>query len=158
MPKEGDIITDKLAGGGTITHEYHAPIAVDAVKELADAKTFAKAEVDAAASEVRARYVTQGLLQQQVYDIKSVEAEAYIAAGYPAKTSAYPVISGEAAITGQTVKQLADLIVATKSAWLSIAGNIEGERIAGKAAIDSAVDIAAVESAKATVLSALGML
>jgi len=158
MPKDGDLVTEKLPNGGTITYEYHAPVKIAPSIALKNAVDEAKIAIDAAASVARARHVTQGILQQQIYDMKAAEAQSYIAANYPKVTTGYPLLTEEALAIGKTVAALADSIVATKNAWLVMAGKIEGARINGKQGVSNAADVNAVETAKSDALLALSQL
>ena len=115
---------------------------------LADVQQEASTAVDSHAADTRLRFITDTKMQVDVYNMKAAEAEAYIAAGYPASGSKYPLLAAEASATGQTKRQLADSIVATRSAWMSILGQIEGIRIAAKAGITSAVDANAITGIK----------
>lgn len=116
---------------------------------LDDVRAAAKARIDAAAGRARARYITVAPGQEATYQAKAAEADAYVAAGRPADTSAYPILSAEARARGITVSQLADIVRATRDQWVRLAAAVEGLRIAGKLAVDAAADNAAVEAAAA---------
>jgi len=89
-------------------------------------------EIDKTAEQTRTKFVTVGQLQQTVYDIKAQEAERYKQLGYPKATADFPLIEAQAKHKGTSVKQEADEIIATKRLWLSLAGQIEGIRLAAK--------------------------
>jgi len=114
--------------------------------------------IDTAAGNARLRHVTSGPLQQQVYDIKAAEAAAYIAAGYPTTTTAYPLLTAQATAEGKTVKAVADNIMATKAKWLLLAGTIEGLRLTGKAKVSAAKTIKSLNTATAAAIQALDKL
>lgn len=124
-------------------------IAAAADKLIAQAKTAAKARIDAAAGRVRARYLTVAPGQEATYQAKAAEADAYVSAGRPADTSAYPILTAEAQARGIDVSQLADLVRETRDQWVQLAAVVEALRIGGKLAVDAAVDHDAVEAAAA---------
>jgi len=118
-------------------------------------------EIDMAAEEARGRYITTTPTQQTIYDFKLKEAEAYVAAGYPttaAKKAAYPMLLGESTISGDTIKVLADKVIATKNAWMGIAGAIEGTKVQGKAALKIATDEILARKAVDDTIAALKVL
>lgn len=124
---------------------------------LVEQKTEAKRLVDEAAEVARLRYVTTGSAQAMVYLRKETEADAYKLAGYPAVGSPneYPHLTQEAANTGQTEQQVADLIIATRDLWIEKSALIEGERMGGKKNVDDAADESAVDTARDNAVAAL---
>jgi len=115
-------------------------------------------EIDLAAASARARHVTDGFLQQHIYDMKSTEAQAYISAGYPKISTNYPLLTHEAKLRKITLKVLADSIISTKSNWLVLAGTIEGLRIKGKSDVSSAIDIPSIIKVKDAAIASLTVL
>ena len=106
-----------------------------------NARTLAMERIDRLACEARARYITTGAGQEATYQIKADEAAGYIAAGRPADTSSWPLLSAEASATGITVNELADTVIATRQQWISLAAMIESRRMGGKALIASLNDV-----------------
>ena len=117
-------------------------------QRLVEYKTIAKYSVDSAAERARLRYITNGAGQALVYQKKEEEARAYVTAGYPADTSTYPFVEAEINATGKTKEAAADDIVAQADAWITTGASIEEQRLAGKKAVDDAVDTAGVDTAK----------
>jgi len=116
------------------------------------------AEVDDEAEAARLRYITGGSGQAAVYVIKAAQADAYKADGYPADTTAYPMVAAEVGISGATAKAVADLIITTRDAWLTIASQIEAERLGATGSVGTinvAADRTAAEAAKDTAIAAL---
>lgn len=113
---------------------------------LDTAKAAAKSRIDAAAGRARARYITVAPGQEATYQAKAAEADAYVAAGRPAETSAYPILTVEAKARGIAVSALADLVRMTRDQWIQLAAAIEAKRIGGKLAVDAATDHVAVEA------------
>lgn len=107
--------------------------------------------IDSAAGAARARFITTVPGQDITYQIKADQADAYVAAGRPADTSAYPMLEAEATARGMSVSDLADEVRITRDAWIAKASQIEGARMAGKAAIEActAVDPASPTDAEA---------
>jgi hypothetical protein len=112
-------------------------------------KAAAKARIDAAAGRARARYITVAPGQEATYQAKAAEADAYVAAGRPADTSAYPILTAEAQVRSIDVSQLADLVRETRDQWVQFVSVVEALRIGGKLAVDAATDHVAVEAAVA---------
>lgn len=107
--------------------------------------------VDSAAEEQRLKYITGGAGQAETYRIKADEAKAFIAAGRPADSSPYPIITAEAVAVGSTVSDLADLVVQTLATWTAKAAAIEAARRKGKVDISAC---AATDSANPTAAEA----
>jgi len=151
------MITTKLPNGGIIKTQKGTlkPPTLSAAQQLKAARTNALTTIDRAAENARRRHVTGGVLQQQVYDIKAAESAAYIAAGYPTTTTAYPLITAQATAEGKTVKVVADNIMATKAKWLLLAGTIEGMRLTGKANVSAAKTLKSLNTATDAAIQAL---
>lgn len=118
-------------------------------------KSAAASAIDFAAGAARARYITIAPGQEATYQIKAEQAAAYKSAGYPADASPWALIDLEAQATGSTPRDTADLVLATRDAWVQIAAQIEAARIGGKQAVAQAADGAAVDAARDTTLAAL---
>jgi hypothetical protein len=127
----------------------------DAPESLADYKTKAKDAIDQAAGRARAKYITVALGQEATYQAKAAEVDAYVAAGRPANTAPYPILTAEAQARGISVSETADLVRAVRDQWLQLAAAIEGIRIGGKLAVDAAADHAGVDAARDTAITQL---
>lgn len=127
------------------------------VPSLDDLKSEAKNEVDIVAERVRQQYITQGDGQSMTYLEKRQEAEAYKLAGYPTigSPNQYPHLTAEANATSQTEQQIADLVIATKDAWIAKSAEIEGVRMGGKKNIDDAVDETGINTARDNAVTSL---
>jgi D-alanyl-D-alanine dipeptidase len=101
------------------------------------------AKIDAAAEEVRARFVTPGSAQAMIYLKKEAEARAVVWG----QSKPTPFLDAEAAATGVTVADLAALVVTKAEAWDAKAAQIEALRRAAKAAVAQADNIAAMHTA-----------
>lgn len=114
-------------------------------------------QIDAAAGKARQRYITTAPGQGETYTAKYQEALAYIAAGYPSDTSAYPFIAGESQPnSGMTPTQAATRIATIGGYWREVIGPaIEAARINGKDALDSLTDPAAIDAHVAAVVANL---
>lgn len=119
-----------------------------AVKQLREA-------IDHAAGQARARHITTSPGQESTYIAKGQEAERFIADGSPADTTPFVMLTAEAGALGITVADLADQVIATRAAWLQLAGAVEAARLGGKAAVEGAETIAAAEAAAAAAIEAL---
>lgn len=141
------------------------PVAVDPPPPtLSEAQAAALAAIDAAAGTARARYITTADGQGATYLLKAADADRYKAAGYPAaKIASYPWVLAKAramvAIPAAADYQAAaDLIIATRDAWVSKGAAIEEARERGKAALSAAVDVAGVAAARSAAIAELTLL
>ncbi|MCB0055520.1 MAG: hypothetical protein KDE45_00780, partial [Caldilineaceae bacterium] len=124
--------------------------------DVAACRAWAADQIDAAAGRARARYLTTVPGQEATYTAKYAQAQAYIAAGYPASTTPYPWIAQEALRTGLTIKQTADRIKITGDVWANVVGPaIEGLRIGGKDSLPALLTIADVLTHCRSVIAAL---
>ena len=124
--------------------------------DVAACRIWAAEQIDAAAGRARARYLTTVPGQEATYTAKYAQAQAYIAAGYPADTTAYPWIAQEAMRSVLTTSQAADRIKMTGDLWANIVGPaIEGLRIGGKDALPALSTIAAVLAHEKSVVNSL---
>lgn len=161
---EGVVIaTNVLSRTDTvISTTVESPAPVDAVElaeipppPLTQIKAAAASAIDSAAGAARARYITIAPGQEATYQIKAEQAAAYKSAGYPADASPWALIDLEAQATGSTPRNTADLVLATRDAWVQIAAQIEAARIGGKQAVAQAADGAAVDAARDVTLATL---
>lgn len=98
------------------------------------------------AEHARARHITLGAGQSQVYLEKAEEAADFIAAGYP-NTNGYPYIEAEVEATGQSPQEVADNIINAKGKWQAISAQIEKARIGGIQSVRIAYTPSAVQDA-----------
>lgn len=104
--------------------------------------------IDRFAGDARARYITVAPGQEGTYLEKRRQAQAFADAGYTGTPPAY--IAAEAAATGSTATQAAQLILAQAAAWDVKGAEIEGCRRKWKIAVETTQDRnAAVQSAAA---------
>lgn len=104
------------------------------------------AQIDADAGRERAAYITVAPGQEMTYMEKRAEAVAYVEAADPDPAD-YPLLSAEAAATGQTIAAVAAIVIAQYEAWRVIGSAIEGVRMGGKATVNAAVDLAGAQAA-----------
>lgn len=84
-------------------------------------------KINAEAGAQRARHITVTTGQEGTYIEKAAEARAF--ASDPAPDPArYPYLEAEAGYTGQTLDDLATVVLATAAAWTTINAQIEGLR------------------------------
>lgn len=126
------------------------------VPTLAELQASAVRRIDAAAEATRLRYITGGAGQAATYMVKEQQAEAFKAAGYAGTVPG--MVQAEVDATGATAQQAADVILATRDAWVAKAVQIEDARRKGDVAVAVAADVAAVQAALSTALAALGAL
>lgn len=160
-----ELLTEQSAGRRIQADANGYPVAVDPPPPtLAEAQAAALAAIDAAAGTVRARYITTADGQAATYMLKTADADRYKAAGYPAaQIAGYPWVLAKAramvaAPAAADYQAAADLIIATRDAWVVKGAAIEEARERGKAAVSSAVDVAGVAAARAAAEAELGTL
>jgi hypothetical protein len=102
------------------------------------ARTKAKADIDAAAGEARARHITVTPGQAETYFAKAAEARAYLDAGSPVDLEAWPWIAADAAAFGVSGATAANSILANRDAWTQLGAHIEEVRLRAKAAVNAA--------------------
>lgn len=112
---------------------------------LDQAKADAKAEIDFAAGQARARYITVTPGQSAVYIRKAADAKAYIDAGYPVDNSPYPYVTAEKNAKGVSASDAANSLNSIANSWDSLAAAMEEVRIQYKDLIDAATDVATVK-------------
>lgn len=133
-------------------------LSVNAAANLAIDKLAAKELIDSHAESARLRYITPGSGQSLVYQDKLLDAEEYIAAGYPADVSSHPWIDAEATALGITPQATADNIVANYNTWKQIGIEVEKIRLVAKRDIDAsqtAVEVEQIKNATAATLDAI---
>jgi hypothetical protein len=125
---------------------------------LADERREAKRLVEQAVSRARVKYAASPEHQALIYDIKLSEAQAYVAAGRPADTSAYVMLTQSAAGAGRSVSDEADVVLARGVLWLQLAAATERLRIAANAAIDAEADASGIEATRIAYVAQLDAL
>ena len=134
-----DEVTDEWTYDGNAFVSPPAPV-------LSEEKVEGKRAIDSAAEIKRREFITIGSGQAMTYANKAAEVRRYIDAGYPASLAEYPYIQAEVNATGQSATDAANNIKTLRDAWVVIDVQIEEERIGGKAGIDAAADVAAVNA------------
>jgi len=115
---------------------------------LPAARAGALAEIDRRAGEERAKYLTDILGQELVYQAKREEAEAWIGAGQPGEPEPadYLIASAEASACGRTLAAQLGIYAAESAAWKALAGAMEGVRMAAKEAVRTAASASEIEA------------
>lgn len=121
---------------------------------LAAVQASACNQIDAAAGQARAKYVTVTSMQSAVYEMKYDEAARYQAATSPNATD-YPHLNAEATQTNMPIAIVAANVISTRNAWVQVSAMIEGYRLGGKQAVTAATDAAGVQIALTTALDNL---
>lgn len=135
----------------SLTIRSAAQIAAD---QLADAKAAATAEM-MAMLEAAASAITAGIPAYEMTSWAGKEAagRAYLASA--ATAADLVLLNGEAAVTGETVADLAALWVARADAARAAVGPLTGLRRTTWAAIDAATDQAGIDAALSALAAAL---
>lgn len=114
--------------------------AISAFNPLPQCIVDAHNKIDKAAGEARARYITVAPGQEAVYALKKEHAESYKAAGYPADTTAYPLIQAEADASGTSAQAACDFILSKAAQWVQLAATIEQLRQSAKQQVGAITD------------------
>jgi hypothetical protein len=103
-------------------------------------KDDAKRRIDRNAEQARLRYVTAGAGQAMAYKAKEEEARMVttFAPGVDLDPSAFPFLALEAEATGQTLRQVAQVVVAAADLWRQVGARIEVLRLSAKRAVEAA--------------------
>lgn len=105
--------------------------------DLGDLKFALKMAVDAAAEFERHKYITPGSGQAMTYQAKAAEAQRYADTDGAGE---YPFLSQEVGITGYTLTDVAAVVLAMHTQWLTVGSEIEKVRLSAKVLIDAAAD------------------
>lgn len=130
-------------------------LAAAAEGELAYARASGIAAIMDATGSARVKYAINTDHQSTIYDVKSQEADAYVLAGRPSDTSAFPVLTASAEANNRTVSLHADIVRAKRDVWVAIAAESERLREAGINAIKAAQSYEAILAAKAEYVALL---
>lgn len=144
---EWDGVTPYDPGEGLTLHLLQDAEPTTQEPDLVQARLAAIMAVQGAAEAARTRYAMNLAFQGNAYDIKAQEADAYIALGRPADTSAFVLLTRSAQANGKTVSQWADAIVARRDSWIAILAETEGLREEGINAIKNAQTLEAIHAA-----------
>lgn len=122
---------------------------------LADAKENAKFLIDIASGKARARRVSVGDLMDQEYIRAYEEAKAFKAAGY---LGLVPVsVQAWADAKGWTAPLAADDILNKRDQWMTALDDIRAIRIRKKAAVETALSLSDVATARDAAIAALDL-
>lgn len=124
-------------------------------RDLQFAKDQAISAIDKEAEIARSRYITLGSGQAMTYQEKADQAIDYVAAGYPADTTNYPMIQADANVYQITPQQAADTILAQRAAWLVKGAEIEQIRLNGKMQVAQGATQTEVDTIKQQTITAL---
>lgn len=105
----------------------------------------ARDAIDQAAEAARQRYLTPGSGQAMVYQRKADEARACMVAATPDPAD-YPYLAAEIGVTADTLRGVADVVLARETAWTQASAAIEGLRLAAKRDIAEAATAEEVQA------------
>lgn len=111
--------------------------------DLPQLRQYARARIDREAEEQRQRYVTGGSAQTMVYLQKFAEALNFS----KGVEGPYPLLQAEVGITGETLADVAAVVLQLGNQWSMKAADIEAKRIAAKAAVKAASTPSAIRGA-----------
>lgn len=115
-------------------------------RELDQAKAAATRFVNSTIGAKREEFITALPGQEMVYLEKEGEAKAYLAADpEPANLDAFPFMKAEAAATGYSARELAQIILFQSDLWRQIGPLIEATRVGANVAIAAADTSAAID-------------
>jgi len=117
-----------------------------AARDLVACRSAAVAQVNAAAAEVRARYITVMPGQEMIYLAKEAEALRYLS-DLPETLDGYPMLAAEVGLTAPDAHALAQIWANMADLWRDIAARIEAARLGAIYRIEAAQTPAAVSSA-----------
>jgi hypothetical protein len=112
-------------------------------------KDEAKRRIDREAELARLRYVTPGAGQAMAYKAKEEEARMIVAfaPGVDLDAPSFPFLALEAEATGQTLRQVAGVVVAAADLWRHVGARIEVLRLSAKRAVEAAATEAEARAA-----------
>lgn len=127
------------------------PVAITPEIDLSAMKiSYAKA-IDIMAEDVRLKFITPGAGQAMVYQRKVQEAETLALDNNPYPPH-YPLLAAEVGITGETIQEVAETVLAMRDQWLLVAAAIETARLLAKAAVKQASTAAEIEGVVNSIL------
>lgn len=113
----------------------------------ADAISDALIEIDSQAEQQRLIHITPGVGQSMTYARKVEEAKAFIAD----PEGDYPMLSASVGIDGDSLEQVAQIILNLDYQWSLIGAHIESVRLAAKAGINAAKTVSEIEDILANI-------
>jgi len=122
-----------------------------AAAALQDRKEGALARIRQLSGETRATYISVIPGQEMIYLAKEREAVAYLA-GDPGD---FPFLSAEVGETGETLTQVAQVVLNLAAGWRVIGAEIEALRVRANAAVNAAATLAEVDAALASFTTAI---
>lgn len=126
---------------------------------LETARIEARSEIDKAAGNARARYITTIPGQQEVYREKFDEAIDYLTnnddSKYPDED--YPLLLVETAIRGIDMRSFAEEIINLKKQWVKKMASIEDLRLSGKYGVESCETLTEINRLKSTYIHKLNL-
>lgn len=133
------------AAGVWVDPRDPAEVDAQAARDLAACRSAAVAQINAAAAELRARYVTVMPGQEIIYLAKEAEALRYLNAP-PETLDDYPLLAAEIGLTAPDAHTLAQIWANMAGLWRSVAARIEAARLGAIYRIEAAETQAAVAS------------
>lgn len=115
--------------------------------DLEAAKESACADIDTTAERLRQAVLTPGAGQMAAYQAKEAQATALLQDGTPTEAE-YPDIYNEIGITADSAAEVAAAVLAAAEKWREYGRKVERARLAGKKAVNAAVDSAGVIAAR----------
>jgi len=109
------------------------------------------ARIKQVSGETRAKYISVIPGQEMIYLAKEAEAAAFVAG----EQGDYPFLSAEVGETGETLDQVAQVVLNLAAGWRAIGANIEALRVRANAAVLAAETIAEIDAAFATFKSGI---
>lgn len=123
-----------------------AEVDAQAARDLAACRSAAVAQINAAAAELRARYITVMPGQEMIYLAKEAEALRYLSAP-PETLDDFPLLAAEIGLTAPDAHTLAQIWANMAGLWRSVAARIEAARLGAIYRIEAAETQAAVSAA-----------
>jgi hypothetical protein len=141
-----DLLAAQAAGDTIQADSNGNPIAVaPPAPTLVQVQTAALSQIDTAAEELRAQFITANSGQVATYILKYNQAIAFQTANYTGTTPS--LVQSEVAATGATPQAAAEAIIAQYNAWEALAASIETVRRTAKVAVNAAASTDAVTTA-----------
>lgn len=147
-----DMLAGQAAGNLIVADATgHPTLQAPAAPTLVQVQTEALANIDIAAEELRALYITASPGQVATYILKYNEAIAFQTANY---TGTVPgLIQSEMTATNATAQVATTAIINQYNAWTALAAAVETVRRTGKVAVQAAATVDAVNTAVTTAIS-----
>lgn len=113
---------------------------------LAQARALAIRQVDDLAELACQQWASSGPCRNALYLLKREEARACAVDPSPTP-EAYPLLAAELGLTGETLAEVATVVLALAAAWITVAATIERTRLLAHVAITAAPTVEAVWTA-----------